>query len=64
MKKELKDNNVLDKINVIDVETESGQKKYKNTNADGVPFFESQSTGKTVSGYMKFDHLLHKLQLS
>ena len=63
MKKELNDKNVYDKINIIDVETENGQAKFKESNGDGVPYFESKSTGQTASGFMKFEHLLKELKL-
>ena len=55
---------VYSKIEYIDVETDEGQRKFKNLNASGVPHFQCKSTGKSTSGFQSLSKLLSNLELN
>lgn len=62
MLNEIKQANMMDKFNYIDIETPAGEKEFKKTNADGVPHFESHDRSKSVTGAMPLNDLFQQLQ--
>ena len=63
MKKQLKDDGILNKMEYIDVESPSGASKFKSINANGVPHFECKSTGKESTGFSPTTTLMSNLGL-